>query len=180
MVVHGATASRPPYGGRQPPQSCCHALHGSMTAPPRISAGEPLGNGTGAVPYKSYRRDTPPGVSGPHHQKKDYPPDNCCHCEAEGRGNLLERFTNLKASPGDSHVASLLGMTGKTEPGPSSGGAWGRPQADRPASLTVGTPLPGCPDRPGGGLRCRAAFAMVQSFLCKPTKKWLTSVGGLL
>ena len=30
-----------------------------------------VGAAASRPPYKSYRRDTPPGVSGPHHQKKD-------------------------------------------------------------------------------------------------------------
>ena len=78
-----------------------------------------LRNGTEAVPYKSYRRDTPPGVSDRTTKRRirfDFP----CHCEAEGRGdrreclwcNLLVSCADLYNVPGDSYVASLLGMTG--------------------------------------------------------------------
>ena len=34
-----------------------------------------------------------------------------CHCEAEGRGNLLEPGENMYAVPGDHLVALLLAMT---------------------------------------------------------------------
>ena len=100
-----------------------------------------------------------------------------CHCEAVGRGdrreclwcNLLVSCADLYNVPGDSHGASPLGMTGgeivrirrgavvhfvhtaERHGGRSLRGdsqnTQGRPQADRPTSLTVGTPLPGCPDR---------------------------------
>ena len=51
-------------------------------------------NAGDGVPYEDLCRDTKRRTG------FDFP----CHCEAEGRGNLLERRTNPTASPGDCHV----------------------------------------------------------------------------
>ena len=65
------------------------------------------------------RRDIPPGCpdrTAKRRTRFNFP----CHCEAEGRGdrreclwcNLLLHRADLQNVPGDSYVASLLGMTG--------------------------------------------------------------------
>ena len=63
-----------------------------------------VGNGPRAVPRNTPNGPPPPGESGP-------PSHYHCHCEAEGRGNLLRDCANPNDVPGDCHVASLLAMT---------------------------------------------------------------------
>ena len=81
----------------------------------------------------------------PHPGESAPPSHYHCHCEAEGRGNLLEESREPYEVPGDCttgipfghHVASLLAMTRKIEPGPSIGSAPGHPGRGGPTGPTV-------------------------------------------